>query len=313
MLLARYMRDDGWRSRAPVDATGIALLIVTVSCLQYVLDQGQRDDWFSDSSIQMCTFLAASAGAAFVWRELRVAQPIVDLRVLRAPAVVAGLAIAGTFAGIIFPVLLLLPPYTVENLGFTSTGAGILIGLRALPVLVLTIPVAMLVALPRFDLRWSIGGGLALAGIASLWLGARLTTDSSMGTFVLPLLAMGTGAAFVYSPLLVATMRAVAPEAAAKASSFIVLFFQLGGSIGSAAIVAFLDQRLQFHQAVLAAEATLSRLPVTEFLKNGTLAQLSGLVNSQAAALSYADAFFVTGVLALIVSPGALLLARRRA
>jgi hypothetical protein len=201
----------------------------------------------------------------------------------------------------------------VENLGFTSTGAGILIGLRALPVLVLTIPVAMLVALPRFDLRWSIGGGLALAGIASLWLGARLTTDSSMGTFVLPLLAMGTGAAFVYSPLLVATMRAVAPEAAAKASSFIVLFFQLGGSIGSAAIVAFLDQRLQFHQAVLAAEATLSRLPVTEFLKNGTLAQLSGLVNSQAAALSYADAFFVTGVLALIVSPGALLLARRRA
>jgi DHA2 family multidrug resistance protein len=131
-------------------------------------------------------------------------------------------------------------------------------------------------------------------------------------TFVIPLLVIGIGAAFVYSPLLVATMRAVAPDAAAKASSFIVLFFQLGGSISSAAIVAFLDRREQFHQAVLAAEVNLSRLPVVQFLQHGTPAQLAASVADQAAALAYADAFFVTGVLALLITPGALLLTRRR-
>jgi DHA2 family multidrug resistance protein len=108
-------------------------------------------------------------------------------------------------------------------------------------------------------------------------------------------------------------MRAVAPEAGAKAASFIVLFFQLGGSISSASIVAFLDQRLQFHQTMLASQATLARLPVIEFLKHGSLAQLAGAIAAQASVLAYADAFFVTGVLALIISPGVLFLARRRA
>jgi DHA2 family multidrug resistance protein len=312
VLLLRYMRDNGKPQRVPVDVTGIALLIVAVSCLQYVLDQGQHDDWFSNQTIVLCTFLSIAATAVFIWWELRVTTPIVDLRVVAAPAVAAALAIAGAYAAIIFPSLLLLPQFTVDNLGFTSTLAGLLIGARALPVLLLTIPVGRITNLAWLDLRWLIGGGLAVAGFGTLWLGRGLTTGSSFATFVVPLLVVGIGAAFVYSPLLVATMRAVAPDAAIKASSFIVLFFQLGGSISAAAIVAFLDRRLQFHQTMLAAEATLSRLPVVQFLQHGTPAQLAAAVTAQAAALAYADAFFVTGVLALLVAPGALLLARKR-
>jgi MFS transporter, DHA2 family, multidrug resistance protein len=310
-LLWRYMRDDGKRQRAPVDVTGIALLVVAVSCLQYVLDQGQHDDWFSDQSIVVCAWLAAGATAVFIWWELRVAAPIVDLRVIGKPAVAAALTIAAAYAAIIFPSLLLLPQFTVDNLGFTSTSAGLLIGARALPVLLLTIPVARLAGLPRFDLRWAIGGGLAVCGLGSLWLATGLTTDSGFNTFVSPLLFIGTGAAFVYTPLLVATMRAVAPEAAAKAASFIVLFFQLGGSISSASVVAFLERRLQFHQTILAAQTTLSRLPVADFVQHGGLTQLAATVEAQAAALSYADMFLITGVAALLVTPGVLLLARR--
>jgi DHA2 family multidrug resistance protein len=313
VLLARYMRDNGKPQRASVDVTGIALLIVAVSCMQYVLDQGQHDDWFSDQSIQLCTFLAVTATAAFVWWELRVKQPIVDLRILRTPAVTAALAIAGGLAGIVFPALLLLPQYTVEDLGFTSTLAGVLIGIRALPVLLLTMPVARLTNIQRFDLRWLIGGGLALAGIGLLWLAGSVTTQTDLGTLVPPLLVIGAGSACVYSPLLVAVMRAVTPDAAPKAAAFIVLAFQLGGSISSAGIVAFVDRREQFHQAILAAEATISRLPVTQFLQHGTPAQLAAAVTSQAAVLAYDDAFFITGVLALLVTPSVLLLARKKA
>ncbi|MGA8097612.1 MAG: MFS transporter, partial [Candidatus Cybelea sp.] len=297
---------------ARVDVTGIALLIVAVSCMQYVLDQGQHDDWFSDQTIALCTVLALTATAAFVWWELRVAEPIVDLRILRAPAVTAALAIAGALAGIVFPSLLLLPQFTVETLGFTSTLAGIMIGIRALPVLLLTIPVARLTSIPQLDLRWLIGGGLAVAGLGLLWLANSVTTQSDLGALALPLLVIGTGSACIYSPLLVAVMRAVTPDAAAKAAAFIVLSFQLGGSISSASIVAFLDRRLQFHQTILAAQASISRLPVTEFLQHGSIGQLAATIEAQAAALSYADAFLVTGVLALVATPSVLLLARRK-
>ena len=306
------MRDNTRPQPARVDVTGIALLIVAVSCMQYVLDQGQHDDWFSDQTIRLCTFLALTATAGFVWWELRVAEPIVDLRILRAPAVTAALAIAGALAGIVFPSLLLLPQFTVENLGFTSTLAGIMIGIRALPVLLLTIPVARLTSIPQLDLRWLIGGGLAVAGLGLLWLANSVTTQSDFGTLVLPLLVIGTGSACIYSPLLVAVMRAVTPDAAAKAAAFIVLSFQLGGSISSASIVAFLDRRLQFHQTILAAQTSLSRLPVAEFLQHGSIRQLAATVEAQAAALSYADAFLVTGVLALLATPSVFLLARRK-
>jgi MFS transporter, DHA2 family, multidrug resistance protein len=312
VLLWRYMRDNGQRQKARVDVIGIGLLIVAVSCMQYVLDQGQHDDWFSDRTIVLCTWLAVIATGVFVWWELRVAEPIVDLRILRQPAVAAAIGVAGTLAAIVFPPLLLLPQFTVEDLGFTSTLAGLLIGIRALPVLLLTMPVARLTGLPNADLRPLIGAGLAVAGIGLLWLGSITTTQSDLGTFVLPLLVVGTGSAFVYSPLLVATMRAVAPQAAPKAASFIVLAFQLGGSISSAGIVAFVDRREQFHQTVLAAQTTLASLPVVQFLQHGSPAQLAQQVVAQAAALSYADAFLVTGVLAFIATPSVLLLARKR-
>ena len=312
LLLWRYLRDNGARQKAPIDVAGIGLLVIAVSGMQYVLDQGQRADWFSDASIRVATFLATAATGVFIWWELRIAQPIVDLRVLRQPAVAAALVIAGAFAGVIFPALLLLPQFTVETLGFTSTLAGMLIGIRALPVLLLTMPVARLVGIARFDLRWAIGGGMVVAGIGTLWLASSVTTQSALVTFAWPLLVMGVGAAFVYSPLLVATMRAVPVEAGAKASSFIVLFFQLGGSISSASIVAFLDQRLQFHQTMLAAEATLSRLPVTQFLQHSSTAALAATIAAQSAALAYADAFRIAGLFALIVSPAVLLLVRKK-
>jgi hypothetical protein len=56
----------------------------------------------------------------------------------------------------------------------------------------------------------------------------------------------------------------------------------------------------------------LARLPVVEFLQHGTPTQLAAAVAGQAAALAYADAFFVTGVLAILVTPGVLILSRKR-
>jgi MFS transporter, DHA2 family, multidrug resistance protein len=313
VILLIFLRDNARPQRTPVDTFGIMLLIATVGTMQYVLDQGQHDDWFSDPSITMCTIVAVTAGATFIWWELRAKRPIVDLRIFRRSAVTAALSIAATYAAVIFPALLLLPQFTVDQLGFTATLAGFLIAARALPVALLTIPVGRLANSGKLDLRWPIGLGLAVAGLGSLWLGMRLTTDSNMESFMLPLLLIGFAVAFVYSPLLVATMRAVAPDEGAKAASFIVLFFQLGGSISSAAVVAIVDRREQFHQTVLAAQASLNRLPVVNFLHDGhSLKELAGIVESQAAALAYADAFLITGALAILVAPLVLLLKRRK-
>lgn len=302
VLLLAFLRE-GAKKSSPIDALGIGLLTATIASLQYVLDQGQRDDWFSSGGICIAAALAGISGAAFVWWELRTTLPIVDLRVLAQRGVAAAcLVITGVAAGL-YGVLLLLPQFTVTQLGFTSTLAGLLIGARALPIALLTIPVGRLANSNRIDLRILIGAGLLTAAVGSLWLSAGAVSSATLETLAAPLCLTGIGISFVFTPLLVCAQRAVPPSDAPKAAAFVTLWAQLGGSIAVACLVTLTDRRDAFHQDVLAGAVTRHNVVVAQFLATHSATQLYQLVAAQAATLSYADAFGVVGVISLVTIP----------
>jgi hypothetical protein len=100
-------------------------------------------------------------------------------------------------------------------------------------------------------------------------------------------------------PLLVRVIGSVKPQDAPKASSFISLSVQLGGSIASSLLITIFDRRTYFHSTVYAANATLANPAVHRFLEaGGTRAQLAHLVAAQAANAGFADAIYSTVVLA---------------
>lgn len=310
VLLWMYLRDDARPVRESVDVPGLLFLILAVASLQYVCDQGQQDDWFSDPRIAACAVGAVFGVIAFVWRELTCAQPIVDLRVLRhRPVAIACITIVANAVGI-YAGALLLPQFTVTELGFTSTDAGMLMAARALPLVVLTFPLARIINNQRVDLRWLIAGGIFVFGIGALWLGSVMTTGSAFASFLGPQLLCGIGVTFIYSPILVAVLRAV-PSEGPKASALVILAFQLGGSVASAAFVTLLDRREQFHQAVLAGNTTLAHPQVAAFLRDHSPIQLAQLVVSQANAMAYADALAVAGIFLLCFTPFVILLKKK--
>ncbi|MGZ3574742.1 MAG: DHA2 family efflux MFS transporter permease subunit [Vulcanimicrobiaceae bacterium] len=308
ILLALYVRGGAAPKRAPIDIGGVLLLVVAVGSLQYVLDQGQLDDWFSNAAITVCSATAVLGFASFVYWELRHHAPVIDLRILRHLPVAAACVLAMINAVGIFGVLLLLPQFTVDQLGFTSTLAGLLIGARALPIALLTIPIGGIANGGRIDLRYLIGAGLATSGLGCVWLAGATTTGSDMMSFVPALALCGIGIAFVFSPLLVATLRSVAGSDAPKAAAFVTLSSQLGGSIASASLVTLVDRRLQLHQTMLASTVTRSNPSVAGFLQHHSLVELYHIVTSQATTLAYADAFLVSGLIAILCSPLVVLL-----
>jgi DHA2 family multidrug resistance protein len=313
VVLWLFLRDNTHPVREPMDAVGLTLLIVTIGSLQYVLDQGQQYDWFSDNRIVTCSLTALAGAAAFVWWELTTHNPIVDLRVLRHRAVaVACFTIIANAVGI-FGGALLLPQFTVGQLGFTETQAGMLMGLRALPLVFLTFPIGRLTNNPRLDLRWLIGGGLFVHGLGAIWLSRAMTSQSDFWTLALPQLFTGLGIAFIYSPLLVATLRAV-PKEGPKASALVILAFQLGGSIASAGVVTMVDRREDFHQAALSSTVTLQRSDVASFVHSHThsILQLTQMVSSQATVLAYGDALLAAGVFVACFSPFVTFLKQRQ-
>ena len=65
-----------------IDFIGFGLLIIWIGCLQVMLDKGQDADWLYSGLIRFLAVAAAVGFCAFIIWELRVAHPIVNLRVL---------------------------------------------------------------------------------------------------------------------------------------------------------------------------------------------------------------------------------------
>jgi len=312
-LLLPLMRNPARTQTRGFDGVGLAFLAVGLGSLQYVLDEGERNSWFQDGTILLLTCTAAAGLIAFVvWELFGTANPIVDLRVLLKRSVGIGCLIAMVNASVVFGQLLILPQYLTSVLGFTATQDGLLLALRALPILLLTIPLGAIANSPRVDPRMLLGAGLAIAGIGVVWLGYLTTAATDFGSLMPSLLLTGAGVSLVFTPLLVAVLRCIPPAESPKAGAFISLALNLGGSVASASLVTLLDQRESFHGSIVTAHATLAHPAIVQFIHTEGLERLTRLFARQSAALAYADMFFVLGAFAVVMAPLAFALPRKK-
>ena len=87
LLTLQYVRSPKYEEKRPasqVDWLGIGLLTIGVASLQFVLEKGQEDDWFSSGLIITLTVTAVFGILLFIWRELELsATPVVYLPVLK--------------------------------------------------------------------------------------------------------------------------------------------------------------------------------------------------------------------------------------
>ncbi len=312
-LLVPLLRNPTRQKVTGFDSIGLALLAIGLGSLQYVLDEGERNGWFEDGTI-VGFFVAAVVGlVAFVIWELKgTANPIVDLRVLSKRGVAIGCLVAIVNAAVVFGQLFLMPQYLSGVLGFTATQDGMLLAVRAIPVVLLTIPVGALVSSGRIDPRFLIAGGLVLSGAGVIGLAFVTTSTTAFATLIPYLIATGCGISFVFTPLLVAVLGSVAPQESPKAGAFIALSLNLGGSISSASLVTLLDQRESFHSTILGAQTTISHPVVANAIAHGGIGRVAAIVGKESANLSYADTFFAIGGFAIVFAGLALALPARK-
>ncbi len=313
VILTR-LKNPGDPRRIPLDWPGLALLIAGLGSLQYILGEGQRNDWFSDPVI--CAFAAASACGLIAfgcWELFGTQHPIVDLRVLRYPQIAAGSMLAFAVGATLYGAIVIFPQYVQSALGFTATLSGELIFVRAIFIAVGTPLIVRLATSGRIDTRILLVLGFLLVGVAQFVFAHVTTSNSDFGTFVVPNIMAGVGLSMLFIPISIAMLNGLAPAVIPKAASFQSLSLQLGGSISTAALVTLLDRRSAFHQDVLAAHIAPSSSAVAGFLaQHGSLGQLYGTVLKEASVMSFADCQFVLGVLAIALMPLVFVLPKRR-
>jgi DHA2 family multidrug resistance protein len=312
-IIVLLLRDPESKRNLPADAIGLALLAVTLGTLQYVLTEGERRDWFADASIALSAAICAMGLGGFVWRELFATHtPIVDLRILTSRSVAAGTILSAVIGVAALGSSYTLPQLTQGPLGFSASLSGDLFLVRAFPIMLVTLPLVFLAS--KIDTRILVGFGFLVVGISSALLGVASTPDSSFGTFVVPLILSGIGIVTLYIPLSIAVLGATTPEQGPKASAFLNLALQLGGSAGIAMLTVFVNRREAFHSTILSGTTTLHDLNARGLAgTTAQIAQLSHIVDTQSTVLSYADATYLVGLLAVLCIPLVFLLKRPRA
>ncbi len=293
------------RKRAGFDGLGLSLLAAGLGSLQYVLDEGERNDWLADQRILALSIVAVIGLVAFaLWEIYGTKNPIVDLRILKNRTVAAGTMLALTIGFSLFGGVILSPQFQQQLIGFTATLSGESILLRALAIALFT-PIT-LIALNRFHVapRVLLGIGFIVVAIANAMQTQVTTTDSTFWTFGWPLVIGGAGFGMLFLPLSVAVLSSVQGADTQKATSLISLCQQLGGSISTAMLVTLLDRRSAEHQANLAGDMSLRNPAVQAALAHHEpLATIYQLLIQQSTTMAFADAFLFLAAITLLLTP----------
>ncbi|MGH7314561.1 MAG: DHA2 family efflux MFS transporter permease subunit [Candidatus Rokuibacteriota bacterium] len=237
-----------------VDAPGLILLVLGVGALQFVLDRGQREDWFASSLIVWLTLLAAVALVALVVRELRAAEPVVNLRVLRHPTFAVATAAMFVISIAFYGIMVLSPLFTQILMGYTAMLAGLVLAPGGVATLV-TMPIAGAL-MNRIDPRWIIVTGCGLNAYAMYQM-ATLTLEANYWQIMLPRFIQGLGIGFTFVPLSTVALSAVPMRELGHASGLFNFLRTVGGSVGIAAVATLLERGAQAHQARLAPHMSL--------------------------------------------------------
>ncbi|MDR3709921.1 MAG: DHA2 family efflux MFS transporter permease subunit [Capsulimonadaceae bacterium] len=320
LVAARYLYDPPYMKggqRRKVDAVGIGLLAIGLASMQTVLEQGQTEDWFNSNAIIAGTVVSIVTLIAFLWWEMRIDDPAVDLRVLKDPTFFSGTIIGGILGLGLFASLFLLPQYMQTLLGFTATQSGLSLMPRSL-VMMLAMPVAGALY-NRLGPKVMIGAGLLLT-IYSQYQMAQFTLETGAQDILWPQILQGIGFGFVFVALSTVALANIAPARMTSATGLNNLIRQLGGSFGTTIVVTILTRQNDVARSSLVPDlqasnpAFLVRLRGIQglFVHNGygvqaahdaALRLLNLLLVRQTFMLAYEYVFICIGVLFTICLP----------
>ena len=224
-LLPEYRDPDAGR----LDLTSAAISLVSVLAVIYGLKRMAEGGL--DAAAVASIVAGVLVGVAFVRRQLRLADPMIDLHLFRLPAFNAALA-ANTFGFFVnFGIAVFIAQYLQLVLGLSPFEAGLWTLPYAAGFIVgsLLTPVFVRYSRPAFVMA----GGLVLAA-AGFALLAQVSGDDGLATVVSGSVVFALGLAPVYTLAADIMVGAAPPERAGAAAGISETSSEFGGALGIA-------------------------------------------------------------------------------
>jgi MFS transporter, DHA2 family, multidrug resistance protein len=309
-LAATIMAADlsGRRSRR-LDLLGLVTMATGVVTLLLALSQGNREGWTSHYILWLF-IIAAISLVLFLLIELCIREPLVDLRLYR-NASYSMATLIGVFLGFgLFSSNLLVPLFLEDFLEFTALQAAVYM----LPGVLLTGAFSPLVGKlsDQLNPRLFLCIGFLMSAASMFWFG-RFGPSTEVAIIVWALIVRA-GLGWVFPPLLILGLRAIAREEISAASGLLNITRQIAGMAGIAVAGVLLERWHYAHHLAGSEHLALTwrELESTErlmgwfltrhgemggLLTTKTQAILSRYLTVEAFGVAFQDCFVVMGLI----------------
>ncbi|MGX4773291.1 DHA2 family efflux MFS transporter permease subunit [Bradyrhizobium guangdongense] len=305
-----------------VDYVGFALVAIGLGSLEFVLDEGQRNDWFGSNMIIVFAVLSAVSLLALIPWELTREDPIVDLRLLGRRQFAACFLVMLATGAVLISTTQLLPQLLQTELNYTAMLAGLALSPGGVATLILMPVVGRLVG--SVQPKYLIMFGAAIVAL-SMWHLTGINGDITYGYAALSRILLALGLPFLFLPVTTASYDGVPGDKTNQASALINVARNIGGSMGVALAQTVLAQRQQFHQSRLIEHAAPSDLGYQQtidamtryFQAQGSnasdaasqaVAWVGRTLQQQVDYLAYIDVFWTLAIIAVLMIPTAAVL-----
>ncbi len=322
-LYALSPQKSRWRDLLYGDWFGIVAMAIGLSNLTFVLEEGQRKEWFESDVIKHSLIIAVVGLTCFIAREFTAKAPFINLRILANRSIGAASLLQTVVGAVSLGSTYIIPLYCAQIQHYNAEQIGYVVMWSGIPQLLL-FP-AMPFLMKRFDARLLIAAGTVLFAL-SCFINVNLTHDVGMDQLILPQLLRAAGQPLFAIPLSQLATAGLPPRETADASALSNMMRNLGGSLGIALLSTVVERREQFHFSVLA-EAMTQNATRTQDRLHALIAGMRGVadpavakvqaltslalqVRREAYVSAYADAFWIVAV-GLMISLFAILLLKK--
>jgi DHA2 family multidrug resistance protein len=307
--------EADWSLFRNFDFVGLLSMAGFLGALEYVLEEGPRNDWFGDDIVLLAAWVSGLSAIVFFARVLMARQPIVDIRAFKDRNFGLGSLFSFVVGIGLYGLTYLYPVYLAQIRGYNALMIGETMFVSG---------VAMFLAAPmagrlmgKVDPRYMMIAGFLSFAVGTYWM-TYLTKDWDFWELFWPQVFRGVGLMISMIPVNNIALGTLPADRVKNASGLFNLTRNLGGAVGLAALTTVLNDRTDLHLARLHESITWSRQPALETLNNlaqrfssygsdaqlMALKQLNAIVHRQGVVMAFADVFLLltflfTGLAAL--------------
>ncbi len=307
-LVGRYANfDKGDPSLSKgFDWWGLGLMAVFLMSLQYVLEEGSKNDWLADDLILLFAVVAAITGPAFIWRSLVYYNPIVELRAFKNRNFLVGVTLTFVVGAALFGGTFLLPLFLGRVRDYSPSEVGTTMIVSGLAMFATAPFAGRLVR--AVDLRILMFCGFMMAAWG-MWDAHALTDEWGFWEFAGVQAMRGAGVMIAMIASQQVTMSTMPQHMVKGASGLVNLFRNVGGAFGLALLNTSLTNNTAAHMGELTSRISQTSTGMTEMMA-GISERLGGSINpdgaatkavygmlqKQATTLAFGDAFALVAV-----------------